>query len=109
MRVKLPAFAPRTKVWVRYCCLLVALICALVGAPFINQITPARASTLPSGFVESLLTSGLTAPTNMEFAPDGRLFVLQKAGQVMIIKNGVLLSTPFATVPAATTVDLGLM
>ena len=32
----------------------------------------------------------------LAFAPDGRLFVWQKNGVIRIIKNGVMLSTPFA-------------
>ena len=39
----------------------------------------------------------------MEFAPDGRLFVCQQGGQLRVIKNGLLLATPFPTV----TVDNG--
>ena len=31
----------------------------------------------------------------MEFAPDGRLFVAEQGGQLRVIKNGVLLATPF--------------
>jgi hypothetical protein len=33
------------------------------------------AVTLPSGFTQSPVVGGLTGPTDMEFAPDGRLFV----------------------------------
>ena len=43
---------------------------------------PARAATLPEGFSESPIVSGLTKPTAMAFAPDGRLFVLLQGGQV---------------------------
>ena len=34
-----------------------------------------EALTLPQGFVETEFATGLTRPTAMEFAPDGRLFV----------------------------------
>jgi len=34
----------------------------------------------------------------MAFAPDGRHFVCQQGGQVRVIENGGLLSTPFTTV-----------
>ncbi len=36
----------------------------------------------------------------LAFAPDGRLFVWQKNGVVRIIKNGVLLPTPFIDLSA---------
>ncbi len=56
----------------------------------------AAASVLPTGFVESRLATGLD-PTSLEIAPDGRLFVTEKNGRIRIIKNGVMLSTPFMT------------
>ena len=45
----------------------------------------------------------------MEFAPDGRLFVSQQGGRLRVIKNGVLLSTPFVTVSVDSTGDRGLI
>src|SRR5882672_9286111 len=47
----------------------------------------AVAATLPPGFSESIVASGLSNPTAMEFAPDGRLFVCQQAGQLRVVKN----------------------
>ena len=61
--------------------------------------TVVSAATVPSGFLDEVFASGLTNPTAMEFAPDGRLFVTQQGGQLRVIKNGALLSTPFLTVP----------
>ena len=59
--------------------------------------TPAAAATLPAGFTESQVASGLASPTAMQFAPDGRLFVCQQGGRLRVIKNGALLPTPFVT------------
>lgn len=53
------------------------------------------ASGFPSGFQETQFASGLSQPTQMTFAPDGRLFVNEKGGKVRIVKNGSLLATPF--------------
>jgi glucose/arabinose dehydrogenase len=50
--------------------------------------------TLPAGFAELRLAQGLDG-TSVNYSPDGRLFVTQKKGIVNIIKNGVMLSTPF--------------
>ena len=36
------------------------------------------ATTLPTGFVETQFVTGLTSPTAMEFAPDGRLFYCEQ-------------------------------
>jgi glucose/arabinose dehydrogenase len=43
-------------------------------------------TTLPAGFTEATVATGLTAPTAMEFAPDGRLFVLEQAGNVEFVR-----------------------
>jgi glucose/arabinose dehydrogenase len=44
-------------------------------------------TTLPSGFTETNVVSGLSNPTNMEFAPDGRLFVLEQGGNVKLVHS----------------------
>jgi glucose/arabinose dehydrogenase len=67
------------------------------------------ASALPSGFTDSRLVGGLDLPTAMEFAPDGRLFVAEKGGEVRVIKNGALLATPFVTLPVDTFGERGLL
>ena len=52
------------------------------------------AANLPQGFTDSQVVSGLTNPTDMEFAPDGRrLFVAEQAGKVLIAKPDGTLST----------------
>jgi glucose/arabinose dehydrogenase len=57
----------------------------------------AAATNLPEDFEEIEVMGGLKSATNMEFSPDGRLFVLEQAGKILIIKNGELLPTPFLT------------
>jgi glucose/arabinose dehydrogenase len=42
-------------------------------------------TTLLPNFIETPVVSGLTAPTAMEFAPDGRLFVLEEGGNVKLV------------------------
>ena len=56
----------------------------------------AAAGTLPSGFQESTVFSGLTQPTAVRFASDGRIFVAQK--------NGLLLEYDSLSDPTPTTV-----
>ncbi|MBA3699219.1 MAG: PQQ-dependent sugar dehydrogenase [Planctomycetes bacterium] len=58
-------------------------------------IGSAHAATIPAGFAETQIATGLD-PTTMTFAPDGRLFLCEKPGRVRVIKNGALLATPFA-------------
>lgn len=67
------------------------------------------AATLPAGFTETQIAVGLSNPTAMEFAPDGRLFVCQQGGQLRVIKNGVLLSTPFLALSVDSAGERGLL
>lgn len=67
------------------------------------------AATLPTGFTETLVASGLSTPTAMQFAPDGRLFVCLQGGQLRVIKNGALLATPFMTVTTDSSGERGLL
>jgi len=53
---------------------------------------------LPEFFVDSDFVGSLDTPTTMEFAPDGRLFVTEKGGDVRVVKNGSLLATPFVSI-----------
>jgi glucose/arabinose dehydrogenase len=70
---------------------------------------PLRAATLPAGFTETQVASGISSPTAMAFAPDGRLFVCQQGGQLRVIKNGSLLATPFITVNTVADGERGLL
>lgn len=64
----------------------------------------------PSNFQTTLLVgSGLDTPTGFDIAPDGRIFILEQAGTVSILKNGQLLDQPFAEVLTVTTGDRGLL
>src|SRR5262249_53226551 len=69
----------------------------------------AQAASLPSGFFETQIASGLSGPTAMEIAPDRRIFVLQEGGRVRVIKNNQLLSTPFTTLTTNTTGERGVL
>jgi glucose/arabinose dehydrogenase len=66
------------------------------------------AATLPAGFTETQI-SGLSNPTAMEIAPDGRIFVCEQGGNLRVIKNGALLSTPFLTVSVDSNGERGLL
>src|SRR5678810_1283642 len=59
----------------------------------------ASTQTVPSGFTPTQYASTLASPTAMEFAPDGRLFVCQRGGQLRVIEYGVLLPVLFVTLP----------
>ncbi|HYN92714.1 MAG TPA: SMP-30/gluconolactonase/LRE family protein [Pilimelia sp.] len=69
--------------------LIVGGVAALVTA------APASAATLPTGFSEQVVLRGLDQPMNIEFAPDGRVFVAEKAGRIKVFDS---LADPTATV-----------
>jgi glucose/arabinose dehydrogenase len=70
---------------------------------------PGHAATLPAGFAESQVASGLSSPTAMAIAPDGRIFVCQQGGSLRVIENGTLLPTPFVTVTVNAQGERGLL
>lgn len=81
----------------------------LASALVLSTVSFARAATVPPGFTDSLVAAGLTNPTAMALAPDGRIFVCEQAGTLRVIKNGVLLPTPFLTVTVDSSGERGLL
>jgi glucose/arabinose dehydrogenase len=85
------------------------LVFWLVGWWSSNALS-GHAATLPPGFVETPLADGLLSrATAMEIAPDGRIFVCLQDGQLRVIKNGVLLSTPFVSLSVNANGERGLL
>jgi glucose/arabinose dehydrogenase/PKD repeat protein len=69
---------------------IIRAILALVlvtGVVVLSPTPPAAATTLPAGFQEQIVFSGLSAPTDLEFAPDGRIFVAEKGGRIKVFDN----------------------
>ena len=83
------AVQPRSLLLTASCCLL--------------WISTAGAATLPAGFSETRVATGLLSPTAMAIAPDGRVFVTEKGGALRVVKNNALLPEPFLTVSVNTT------
>jgi glucose/arabinose dehydrogenase len=69
----------------------------------------ASAATLPSGFIETTVASGIASPTAMAIAPNGRIFVCSQTGALRVIKNGVLLATPFVNLSVDSVGERGLL
>ena len=84
--------------------LFMALMFLFFGLSF-----SASAATLPSGFVETTVASGIVSPTAMAIAPNGRIFVCSQTGALRVIKNGVLLDTPFVTLSVDSVGERGLL
>ncbi len=67
-------------------------------------------AVLPSGFTETQITgNGLSDTTAMALHPDGRIFVCEQTGELRVIKNGVVLPTPFVTLPVNAVGERGLL
>ncbi len=63
--------------------LALAWVVATVGLAL--AVAPATAvPELPSGFRDSLVLSEVPEPTTMRFAPDGRVFVATKSGEILV-------------------------
>jgi len=73
------------------------------------SFVPARGAVLPAGFTEAQVGGNLGAPTAMEIAPDGRIFVCLQNGQLRVIKNDVLLATPFVSLSVDSNGERGLL
>jgi glucose/arabinose dehydrogenase len=57
-----------------------------------------------------LVAGGLAFPTNMAFAPDGRIFLTEKeTGNVRIIRDGRVLPEPFVHVSVEASAERGLL
>ena len=77
----------------------------------------AQAPVVPAGFSRTIVAgvpggggaNPIVGPTAMQFAPDGRLFVCEQAGNVRVVKNGVLLATPFLTLNVNSAGERGLL
>jgi len=68
---------------------LVETVATVAGVSLVTYAgsSPAAASTLPAGFRDSVVVSGLTNPTVLQFAPDGRIFVGQKNGVIKVFQS----------------------
>src|SRR6476469_3936900 len=83
-----------------------------IAAGFLSLLivhSSATAATLPAGFTETQIAGGLSSPTAMEIAPDGRIFVCLQAGQLRVIKNGALLPAPFVSLSVDSSGERGLL
>jgi glucose/arabinose dehydrogenase len=77
-------------------------------------LSPAYAGTVhaapPKDFqTTQIIGTGLSGPSGFEFAPDGRVFIIQRTGEIKIYKNGQLLSQNFAVLQSIASGDRGLI
>ena len=67
--------------------LLAMLLVMVTGVSFVTAAKPAEAATLPAGFSERTVISGLVNPTAVRFSSDGRVFVAEKRGVIKVFDS----------------------
>lgn len=74
--------------------LLIASMSAALILTAPAHARPPHAEVLPPGFKAEVIVGGLEWPTTFAFAPDGRIFIAEKAGRVKIWKDGITYAQP---------------
>ncbi len=65
---------------------LLSLLAALVLLPLVPSLAGADPA-LPQGFQDTEVFKGLEQPTAVRFAPNGMVFVAEKAGKILVYEN----------------------
>ncbi len=82
---------------------------AIVWIVSVCLVIQAYAQTFPGNFSREQVGGTISNPTVIAFALDGRIFVAQQSGTLMVIKNGTQLATPFLTLSVTSTGERGLI
>jgi glucose/arabinose dehydrogenase len=77
--------------------------------PTAEGLEPRALLSVPAGFAETVVATGLNSPTSMAVAPDGRAFVALQNGNVRVVKNGALLPASFVNVREDSREERGLL
>ena len=71
----------------------------LIG--FLTAAPGGAATYSVAGFSDTAVVTGVAQPTAFTWTPDGRMLILEKAGRVRIVVNGVLQATPALDISAS--------
>ncbi len=66
----------------------------LLSLPQASQASNPNQLKMPAGFKIEGITANLDLPVGFQFVPDGRIFILEKAGRVKVWKDGLLYTQP---------------
>ena len=75
----------------------------------LGTITQVRAQQLPTSFQLTELQAGFTNATSMSFAPDGRIFILDRFGEMLIYKPELSTTVSAGTIPVFHEFEDGLL
>jgi glucose/arabinose dehydrogenase len=80
-----------------------------LGIVALSAVAPADAGagTPPPNFTDSVVASGLNAPTAVAFLPGGRVLVTEKGGALKLVDNGTV--TTLVNIPVCTASEMGLL
>jgi glucose/arabinose dehydrogenase/chitodextrinase len=76
------------------------LALALAAGLFFKPAPATAKPSWPPGFSSEPVVSGLSSPTAIDWASDGRMFIALKHGKVRVFENGQLLPTDFIDISA---------
>jgi glucose/arabinose dehydrogenase len=79
----------------------------VIFATFLSTIL--NAQVYPPGFGQTRIASPILVPVAAALAPDGRFFVVEQTGNVRVVKNNVLLETPFVSLTVDSNGERGLV
>jgi glucose/arabinose dehydrogenase len=85
---------------------LYLLLIILIDLSFV----PSLAQNLPANFYRKTVgTATIQNPTVIAFSPDGRIFVAEQGGKLLVIKNDVILPSPFMVLDVDSNGERGLI
>jgi glucose/arabinose dehydrogenase len=67
--------------------IFIALCCLLAELVILARPTSLATPILPAGFSAQVYARGLSFPTGMSWGPDGRLYLSERGGAIMAIRN----------------------
>lgn len=76
---------------------------------FLFVFKSTMSQNFPNNFVQVQVASNIKRPTAMAFAPDGRIFISEQKGNLLIVKNGILLAQPFLSLNVNASGERGLL
>ena len=87
----------------------VAAAVAAAGFAVLALAGSASTSSLPAGFIDTLLATGLDSPTAMAFGPNNRVLVTEQGGDLRVTADANLTPTPFVHLSVDSDGERGLL
>ena len=98
------------KMWL---CLISGVLFALIGCAGSVSSPPAQSTDLSSPVPANIqvqdFVTNLDVPWEMAFVPDGRIFVTERSGRILVIKDGDLQAEPWMSLDVAAIGEGGLL